>query len=963
LALVPAELLYTLSPAKLAALPADYLATLDEGAQQTIANILVWDAVYQAELAAADAEPETAQLESPVEPQPLPESWLAAAAATGQTLETTADVDATVAAGIVEFAPQLVADLETAQWLALSPDAAAILLPALEVQDPVLLAQLTAIANAAAGIEPEPQPLPQEMIDAAAGAGQTLETTADITVESIELLATFAPEMLALVPAELLYSLSPAKLAALPATYTATLDEEAQQTITNILLWDEAYQAALVETPDETGEEVTATPEPTPEPVDPARLPDILIGAAGQFGVELENAQDITPEFMRLIGAAGEQASALLGLLTPDNLRLLQPEVIALLPADFVDSLDADLRAELDELAAEFGGAGQLAIQEAEERAEAAASSPPLAGIWLEPDPEGNPPLFTTAADILNNQFMPGAAAFLNVFPSSPNVENPRDWMSALTVDVIQYLADNEEDFVANLDPLIVELMSPEVIQFMLDNYPEAFDAETTAYLGGIAAGTVEVFVPEASIVRTNGNPALVLSIFKDGDANTVVVSERVFEFLDEYSEGHGEVEYRVVFEQASFIEQAIEGVTGEASRGALVAILIILAFLSGKVNGKFKLSWRAVLVIGVSIPLSILTAILFMGWIPSLLGQPLAEWADSSGSAAIRFIAQLFPTEFTLNILTLSGLTVAIGRVVDDSIVVLENSYRYIQQGIAPREAVIIATKEVAIAIFAATATTMAVFLPLGLVGGLISSFFLPFGLTVAYALAASFVVSITVVPVLTMLLIRPEHIPEHKETRLQRWYTPTLEWSLNHRLVTLGLTLIVFVASVFLLGTLPQSFIPSLGEPTVNITVELPAGTKMAETDEMVRQFEAEVLGLDGVTAVQTEIGGSGGVEAFFGGGGGVSQNLANLQIAVEERFILDQEALGELTIVARHMAEDNFGVENVVVGAGSQANLGSGLALNLKGAEAPELAALVDDVKAIIGDIDLDANGSPD
>ncbi|MCB0026530.1 MAG: efflux RND transporter permease subunit, partial [Anaerolineales bacterium] len=82
-----------------------------------------------------------------------------------------------------------------------------------------------------------------------------------------------------------------------------------------------------------------------------------------------------------------------------------------------------------------------------------------------------------------------------------------------------------------------------------------------------------------------------------------------------------------------------------------------------------------------------------------------------------------------------------------------------------------------------------------------------------------------------------------------------------------------------------------------------------------------------------------------------------------AVEERFILDQEALGELTIVARHMAEDNFGVENVVVGAGSQANLGSGLALNLKGAEAPELAALVDDVKAIIGDIDLDANGSPD
>ena len=394
----------------------------------------------------------------------MPESWIAAAAAAGQTLATTADLDATVAAGIVDFAPQLVADLEPVQWRALSPEVVAIVLPVVEEPDLVLVAQLTAISNAAAGIEPEPLPLPQEMIDGAAAAGQTLETTADITVESIELLAQFAPQMLAQVPPDLLYALAPAKLAALPADYIASLDAGVQQTIANILTWDAVYQASLVETPEEPAEtEATATPAPTPEPVDPGRLPDILISAAANFGVELENAQDVTPEFMRLIGAAGEQAAAILGLLTPDNLRLLSPEVIALLPADFVASLDAELRAELDELAAEYGGAGQLAIQEAEERAQASADAPALAGIWLEPDPEGNPPLFTTAADILNNQFMPGAAAFLNVFPSSPNVENPRDWMGALSVEVIQYLAENEEDFVANLDLLIVEMMTPEV--------------------------------------------------------------------------------------------------------------------------------------------------------------------------------------------------------------------------------------------------------------------------------------------------------------------------------------------------------------------------------------------------------------------------------------------------------------------------------------------------------------------
>ena len=110
------------------------------------------------------------------------------------------------------------------------------------------------------------------------------------------------------------------------------------------------------------------------------------------------------------------------------------------------------------------------------------------------------------------------------------------------------------------------------------------------------------------------------------------------------------------------------------------------------------------------------------MRWLPSLIGVPLNEYANNSGNDILRFISQLFPTEFTLNILTLSGLTVAIGRVVDDSIVVLENTYRYIQQGMAPREAAITATREVAIAIFAATLATMCVFLPLGLVGGLIS-------------------------------------------------------------------------------------------------------------------------------------------------------------------------------------------------------------------------------------------------
>ena len=226
LALFTPDNLRLLDPEVIALLPTSYVATLDDDLHVELDELAAdfggAGAQFAAEMAAAEAEEEPAQepeevvTELPtVAAQPLPESWIAAAAAANQTLATTADLDATVAAGIVDFAPQLVADLEPVHWRALSPEVVAILLPVVEEPDPLLVTQLTAIGNAAAGIEPEPLPLPQEMIDGAAAAGQTLETTADITVESIELLSQFAPEMLAAIPAELLYALTPAKLAAL----------------------------------------------------------------------------------------------------------------------------------------------------------------------------------------------------------------------------------------------------------------------------------------------------------------------------------------------------------------------------------------------------------------------------------------------------------------------------------------------------------------------------------------------------------------------------------------------------------------------------------------------------------------------------------------------------------------------------------------------------------------------------
>ncbi|MCP5101667.1 MAG: efflux RND transporter permease subunit, partial [Chloroflexi bacterium] len=411
------------------------------------------------------------------------------------------------------------------------------------------------------------------------------------------------------------------------------------------------------------------------------------------------------------------------------------------------------------------------------------------------------------------------------------------------------------------------------------------------------------------------------------GDANTVVVAHSIFEVLDAIKADYPGLETNLVFEQATFIEDSIAGVSREGGLGAVFAILVILVFLSGQVGGKYKLSWRATLVTAVSIPLSIFSAFLLMRAVPPTLGEWLQTLAQTNDNIVVTFFSRLFPTEITLNIMTLSGLTVAIGRVVDDSIVVLENSYRYIQRGMSTKDAVIKGTREVAVAIFSATAVTMAVFLPLGMIGGIVGSFFLPFGLAVAYALAASFIVSITVVPAMTYLLIRQEHIPEERETSMQRWYTPSLEWALNHRGVTMAVATLIFLSSLFLLSQLPQSFIPGIGEPTINVTVNLPTGTLMADTDEQVMGFETAVDQFEGIETIQTEIGSSGGFEALFGGGG-VSQNLAIVTISVE-----DLDILPTLTNDIREEAESLFGVENVTISAASQTGFG-GFAIILTG-----------------------------
>ncbi|MDQ3591189.1 MAG: efflux RND transporter permease subunit, partial [Actinomycetota bacterium] len=345
----------------------------------------------------------------------------------------------------------------------------------------------------------------------------------------------------------------------------------------------------------------------------------------------------------------------------------------------------------------------------------------------------------------------------------------------------------------------------------------------------GDVAEVREVGAGIAGISRTNGEPSLSLNITKEPDANTVEVADGVEAALEEVRDDLGKDEVLVVFNSAEDVEESVSGLVEKALIGGALAILIIFLFLR---------SLRATLVTAVSLPTSILAALLF-------------SWADN----------------LTLNIITLAGLTIAVGRVVDDAIVVLENSYRYVQKGYEPQEAALKGSTEVVSAITSSTLTTTAVFVPLGLVGGIVSKFFLPLSLTVAFALFASLLVAVTIIPALASAFIKRRAVQGRWARRAQgpdgegllvALYTPALRWSLRHRLLAVVLALGAFIGGLGAIPFLAVSFFPPSEERLLQATVELPAGTPLERTAEELRRFERILLDDPGVEGYQLSIGG---------------------------------------------------------------------------------------------------------
>ena len=427
--------------------------------------------------------------------------------------------------------------------------------------------------------------------------------------------------------------------------------------------------------------------------------------------------------------------------------------------------------------------------------------------------------------------------------------------------------------------------------------------------------------VEKTSISRVDGRTSLTLSVTKTPDANTVSVAHAIADKLPALERTLGSnARFVTVFDQAPYIEQSVHDLTVEGGIGLAMAVFVILLFLR---------SLRPTLITAISIPLSLLIALIGL-------------WVGG----------------FTLNILTLAALTVAIGRVVDDSIVVIENIKRHQSYGEFGRESITRAVKEVAGAVTSSTLTTVAVFLPIGLVGGQAGEIFRPFAVAAVVALLASLVVSLTVIPVFASWFMRPTAkqqraareaaVAEGEEagTWLQKGYLPVLNWTLAHRWITLLIAFGIFAGTIALVPRLKTDFIGSMGSESLAITQELPSGTSLSQTDQAAARIEKLLSEDPDVQTYSTTIGGASSA-VFLAAPS--DTNKANFTIPLKA----DATASVTADRLRKQIAElgPDVGEVEVSIGTGNES---TGVVVYVESSDSTQLADANDKVVAMMAGI---------
>ncbi len=509
--------------------------------------------------------------------------------------------------------------------------------------------------------------------------------------------------------------------------------------------------------------------------------------------------------------------------------------------------------------------------------------------------------MFSLRGDLSSEQLQQIATA--DIVPALANI----DGVYHVTVE-----GGSDQQVIVELDPGLLNnarLSLSSVAAFMTgETYGSIEEIEDMTLgarqvrLGDI--GTVKLGLPSGSSVsRTNGMTSVSISIMKDGDANTVAVAKTVMDKIEQIKTQLPDgVLLSTVLDQSVYIETSVSDLTRDALIGCGLAIVVVFLFL---------MAFRASLVTAVSIPLSIIIGFLIM-----------------------RFFG------ITINLLTLSAMAISVGRVIDNSIVVLEVIFRRIQHGEPFRTAAIEGVKEVATPIVSSTVATVIIFVPLAFAGGIVGELFIPFALTMTAALAASLLIALMVIPPLSNFTVRKK--ATNNQTWYQRLYTKALEWTLSHRAITVIIALLLFIGSLALLPVLGTSFIPDMGEKMLTVEVVVPGSTDMMETLEAAIKTEQVLLLHPYVETIQTTIGGGAGMmagaSAMMGAGG---ETTANIMVILASEADMEETA-DEL----REQFKDIVSEAEITVATGqamAAAMMGTGVDISIRGDRYEDLTSI--------------------
>jgi len=327
---------------------------------------------------------------------------------------------------------------------------------------------------------------------------------------------------------------------------------------------------------------------------------------------------------------------------------------------------------------------------------------------------------------------------------------------------------------------------------------------------------TIEETKDANFISRFNGKDSLDISITKDSQSNAVTISKEIKKVTKEINEKYNQQESVIYISSADLVENSVHTMIKEVLLGALFATIVIMLFLR---------NIRSTFITIVSIPLSLCFTLFLLSW---------------SG--------------VTLNILTLGGVAVAVGRLVDDSIVVIENIFRKMQTEKFSVQMIIDATKQVGVAITASTLTTVAVFLPMSLLNGGLQEFLLPFALTVTYSLLASLLVALTVVPLMSAGLLKNTKLPEHKPVVR---FPKIVTWSLNHKWIVFSISIFLFIGSIGTYFAIPKGAVDSSSADYVLTTLSYPNDTPLEKVKEKTMELESSIHKMDEVKHVFSQVG----------------------------------------------------------------------------------------------------------